>query len=802
MAYQGFRNTYESIPNVSTNKYKASQTQDDGGYGSLGQPPIPTPSFNLPENHKPWPNNAEDPFQLLRCSQNSTRNLSDATDCDSVADLDGLVSNILEDGDSSDPLSHTKRNSSKFTSIWSPQTIGNDLLHYSQSASTEANPDFDQVQGPVISKEINNSFQQFYGFNTSNQRLSKSSNGDMDGYKPHSLKPTKPQCLPIPSMENGFLSAMRESQLIGKNFPIQKKAFGHQGEMDSRLVNDYNDKYIQSSPEQYQQSSPQDVNKLVSPFIDLMATKKIMVEENNHFKLTNSAMSPDSALRTPVKRGLGGDIGPVQRNPNEGFMLHAFQDNYRFQGHDTKHIQQSTSNSAPCNPIKSYQSNIITQSLTATPNVNQVLNQYSQDQMQQSQLTNMASRDRGYLPFNQHQPVSEFGPGTFPPNQRSPFYKQDLSRGDGRNVHHVPGQSQLGMSTEPLRKADVDAGLRGEKSRLHSTAGAFVQDGFLSTQRTECNTRVPRHGLPQRNNFYFPQSGNTYGSQRFGVGNSTADTGKLPQFVPHTYPVSDPRPSSFKMGVNSNSNLSSRPSQPYGSGPPCRDLCDRRPEGEFAALKPDIAFQMAQSAGGGMYPDMASTKSPQPMTKNRGGPMSQLHYYLEECCDQLACLEKERKKFVILNKTFAGRRANVATSSLLPKMPPNPSRVDRLIVDQIREHSRVLSLLDQLDPLSSLPFQGYIHSTLDRHYKAIISTQTRRREECINLTGQQKQGSTQDIMPLAMALKDLCSATRKTRTALWCTLQATVPMSAGVLDIHGDAETPAVTEESIPARRL
>ena len=52
---------------------KASQTQDDGGYGSLGQPPIPTPSFNLPENHKPWPNNAEDPFQLLRCSQNSTR---------------------------------------------------------------------------------------------------------------------------------------------------------------------------------------------------------------------------------------------------------------------------------------------------------------------------------------------------------------------------------------------------------------------------------------------------------------------------------------------------------------------------------------------------------------------------------------------------------------------------------------------------------------------------------------------------------------------------------------------------------
>ena len=382
-----------------------------------------------------------------------------------------------------------------------------------------------------------------------------------------------------------------------------------------------------------------------------------MVGKNNIFKLTNSAISPDSALRTPVRRGPGGDIGPVQKEPNGGIMLHTIQDNYRFQGHNTKHIQQSTSNSAPCNPIKSYQSKVITHGLTTTPNVNQVLSQYSQDQMQQSQLPNKASRDRVHVPFNQRQPVSEFGPAPFPQSQRSPFHKQDFSRGDGRNVHHVLGQSQMGLSTEPLRKEDGVAGLQGEKSKLHSTAGGFVQDGFLSTQRTESSTRlhtnphnrdrVPRHGLPQRNHFYFPQSGNTHGSQRFGVGNSTADTGKQPQFLPLTYPVSDPRSSSFQMGVNSNSNLSFRPSQSYGSGPSCRDLWDRRPEGEFTASKPNIAVQMAQSAGGSMYPDMASAKSPPQITKNRGGPMSQLHYYLEECCNELACLEKERKKVQI-----------------------------------------------------------------------------------------------------------------------------------------------------------
>ena len=39
---------------------KASPTQDDGAYGSLGQPLFPSPSFKLPEDrHTPWPNNAE-----------------------------------------------------------------------------------------------------------------------------------------------------------------------------------------------------------------------------------------------------------------------------------------------------------------------------------------------------------------------------------------------------------------------------------------------------------------------------------------------------------------------------------------------------------------------------------------------------------------------------------------------------------------------------------------------------------------------------------------------------------------------
>ena len=58
---------------------------------------------------------------------------------------------------------------------------------------------------------------------------------------------------------------------------------------------------------------------------------------------------------------------------------------------------------------------------------------------------------------------------------------------------------------------------------------------------------------------------------------------------------------------------------------------------------------------------------------------------------------------------------------------------------------QVLSLLGKIEPLCSFPIQGYVHSTLDRHYAAIFATQTRRREECVNSAGHQKQGSAQGI---------------------------------------------------------
>ncbi|XP_038241217.1 meiosis-specific coiled-coil domain-containing protein MEIOC isoform X2 [Dermochelys coriacea] len=301
-------------------------------------------------------------------------------------------------------------------------------------------------------------------------------------------------------------------------------------------------------------------------------------------------------------------------------------------------------------------------------------------------------------------------------------------------------------------------------------------------------------GLPQNTYQDLLESHGHFNSHRQGSGDSNIVNSRVNRTqascFSNNYMMGDLRHNHNFQQLGSN-GFPLRSTHPFGhSVVPLMDSYDLFSYDDLSHLYPYFNDMMY---GDGSFSGFVPTIGFQRPIKTRSGPASELHIRLEECYEQWRALEKERKKTEsALAKNYPGKKVSSTNNTPIPRLTSNPSRVDRLIVDQLREQARVVTLLGKMERLRSSPLHANISTALDKHLEVIHIVQSRRKDEIVNASNRQRQGAPRcqddrDVFALALAIKEMSVATRKARTTLWCALQMTLPKTttiAGQVDVE------------------
>ncbi|XP_041823049.1 uncharacterized protein moto [Melanotaenia boesemani] len=731
MAFDGHQSKF------SNSLFQPCPRQTGVNVGGINNGSVPVPFVSIPStshqeqaSYVPWSHNTQDkPYEAFGYNQasNKSRKPTDNADCDGEADLQGLVSNILDETESWD--SYCSESLPTDNPIWSPKILREELLQYFHSeakmlhnSSFPSNDLFHEIfskaQEQSVDKEVDELNQQSSGLATKRWPFSYP-NGDSHSFRSHKLPPG----LPVPNTVKTDSCQIQQSRNVtmpayndkGTDQPMNNflglgDIFRPQNEINGSCLDAFYDNGNTQSgahPICNEQYVPEYMNQLVNSFQSFMANEHdnpykhtvgmrkedVMAEQ---WKTSSNAMSSQSTPTMQIPKQLFGDFkaGQKGRMKKQTFNLDALQD-----PHHTEYLQQTKPFSAPLNLPNQYQNKM----MMNRENMSVSMNQYSKHHMQQEQL------QRKIKPHMQKE----------------------------KKVMHM-------------------SGIFGER--------------FPRMQQTKtCMTDRDRHPFSQTP--YMSFQGRAQ-SQRFDGERNMVTVGNRQLLTSFMYPVNDlQRHSNFPI----NSTFGSRSSLSCGNG--VADMGGVVSAHEAAALNSysrDMWTQRREST----FPGMVSAVPPSLMM-SQGTPVIQLPLYLDECYEQWKCLEKERKRTeIILTKTFPGKRTSSVTNTNLPKTPPNPTRVDHLIAKHMREQAKVAGMLERMESLCGIPLHINIQTALKSHHMAICIMQARCQESA-NTTKLQQQGfhftEGKDTFLMVMALKDLTATTRRLCSALGCALQMTLP---------------------------